>query len=372
MRVKNHVLLLGLLCSISTAALAQRSAAPAPLQIGRVIEGQMDAATSRHTLRLRAGQAVRITARGRDFDAFLKLYGPGGGDAVAEDDDSGGGTTAEITFVAERAGDYAVEVSESGGDGGADEPQHHAYDLAVLPSIPPAPPVTITPNPSQTVHVDMSQCGTRCRYTFQAKEGDRLVVQTTGGTDGADPTLELYFGSEKLAEDDDGGGDLDSRIIRRIDRTGTYTISAGSVGGRGQFDLGVSLRNTPPHAPLALKLGETMTGELTDESDLTDDGLPYTAYLLHGKAGQRYVVEMESEDFDAKLMAFADTLIGNSMIAMNDDFTAAPGLRTLPDQYDSRFVITFVRDGDVELRASSLDHQGAYKLTVTEGPAAAH
>ena len=58
----------------------------------------------RHPLRLAAGQTVRITARSRAFDPFLKLYGPTGTEPLAKDDDTGGGTVAELTFKAEARG----------------------------------------------------------------------------------------------------------------------------------------------------------------------------------------------------------------------------------------------------------------------------
>ncbi|WP_419809928.1 PPC domain-containing protein [Sphingomonas sp.] len=375
--------------TLATAAHAQNRApnraGSQAVQIGRVTEGRLNGAETRHALRLAAGQTVRITARGRDFDAQLKLYGPTGAEPLADDDDSGGGTVAELVFQAERAGLYQIGVSRSGssdvpsdgeqGEGAMTESSAAvgdvAYDLTVVaapaPVVPPIRP--IVPNAGQPTPVDMAQCGTGCRFTFQATEGDRLIAETSADDAEADPVLELRMGGEKIAEDDDGGESVNARIVRRIARTGTYTLVARTLGGKGKFALAVSLRQTVARPAVPIAVGMPVTGRLGADAEMNDEGRLYDGYTLHGRAGQRVVIDMASTDFDSLLLVMGDTVLGPVQIATNDDAEPEAANRTRPQSLNSRLALTFAKEGTVEIRAASLTDQGAYTLRVSEAPA---
>jgi hypothetical protein len=45
-----------------------------------------------------------------------------------------------------------------------------------------------------------------------------------------------------LAQNDDFGGTLDSRIVHRADRTGTYQILATSLSGRDTANFALTVR----------------------------------------------------------------------------------------------------------------------------------
>jgi hypothetical protein len=77
----------------------------------------------RYVLAGRAGQHVTITLTSRDFDAYLILRCPGGGEL--DDDDSAGRRNAQISLALPVSGDYQIDVTtvRVGGQG--------SYDLHV-------------------------------------------------------------------------------------------------------------------------------------------------------------------------------------------------------------------------------------------------
>ena len=354
--------------AFASGALAQDRAAPQAAQAGRAIEGRLSGAEVRHSLRLNGGETVRITARSRAFDTFLKLYAAAGTEPLAEDDDSGGGTVAELTFSAPRAGVYQIAVSESGTAAEARSDRERAYDLTVLAAPTPvvAPVRAITPNADQPTRVNMAQCGAGCRFSFQARQGDRLIAETSADDSEADPILELRMGSEKLAQDDDSGEGVNARITRPIPTTGTYTLVARTLSGGGNFALAVSTRQHVARAAVPVVLGTPVSGTITAGAEMSDEGRFYDAYTLHGRAGQRLVIDMESSDLDSEVRVLGETVLGPVLIASNDDADAQAASSSRPQSLNSHLVLTFVREGDVEVRATSLNNEGAYRLRVSE------
>ena len=183
--------------------------------------------------------------------------------------------------------------------------------------------------------------------------------------------LALYRGDEKLAEDDDSGEGVNSRLVRPIDRAGTYTLLARTLSGTGTFKLAVTLRphTSRPATPVAV--GTPVTGTITPDSDINDEGRFYNSYTLHGRAGQRLVMDLESTDFDTVLDVMGDSVLGPVKLASNDDpDTGTTGSRNgRPSNTNAHLVMTFARDGDVEVRATSYDKQGRYTLRVASQPA---
>lgn len=355
--------------ALASAAPAQDRAAAQPVVAGRAIEGRLSGTEARHPLRLAAGETVRIAARSSDFDPLMKIYGPTGTEPLAEDDDSGGGTVAQLIFQAPSAGVYQVAVSES--VPGDEQPTGvRTYDLtafaAVAPVVPPLRP--ITPNGARPIPVDMAQCGTGCRFSFQATEGDRLIAETSADDAQADPVLELRMGNDKIAEDDDSGEGMNARLVRRIQRTGTYTLVARTLGGKGTFALAVSLHPHVARPAVPVQVGTPATGTIGPNAEMSDDGHFYDAYTLHGRAGQQVVIDLESSAFDAQLEVFGDTVLGNVQLASNDDAEPATPGRTHQQSLNSRLALTFAREGTVEVRAVSLNDPGAYTLRIAEAP----
>lgn len=72
----------------------------------------------------------------------------------------------------------------------------------------------------------------------------------------------------------------------------------------------------PPAEP-----GTWLTGQLDASDPMLDDGTHYDMWVLSGEQGERYVITMESDDFDAFLM-IAGPLEGEIAVLAEDDDSA--------------------------------------------------
>lgn len=115
------------------------------------------------------------------------------------------------------------------------------------------------------------------------------------------------------------------------------------------------------HAQRPIVPGEFTHGRLTRSDPRTPNDRPYDEYVFAARRGERVVVEMESDDFDAYLYLGTRTRAGFRELARDDDGG---------DGTDSRLRITIPDDGRYVIRASALhDRTGEYTLTLTGGRA---
>ena len=132
-------------------------------------------------------------------------------------------------------------------------------------------------------------------YSFEGTEGS--IVQITLVSDEFDPYLVLADSDENtLATDDDGAGDLDSRIVFTIPADGEYLITAtsfaaqnGLEGAVGAYTLSLSESQTE-----TIEYGETVEGTLA--GDVLSQIFNFTA-----APGDSVIIVMESDDFDSYL-----------------------------------------------------------------------
>ncbi|HEX6036773.1 MAG TPA: hypothetical protein VFZ20_02005 [Longimicrobium sp.] len=115
----------------------------------------------------------------------------------------------------------------------------------------------------------------------------------------------------------------------------------------------------PLSAQTPLRVGQTVTGTLEESDPRMDDGTRYDAYVIRGQPGDRVVVRLNSDDFDAYLH-YGRAGQGGWMDAAGDDDGG--------DGTNARLVITLDDGGAYELRASSFveDQLGAYEISVSE------
>jgi hypothetical protein len=92
----------------------------------------------------------------------------------------------------------------------------------------------------QTVNGSTASSGTE-NWTFSGSEADVIIISMESAE--FDTYLELRGpDGVLLSSDDDGGGDLNSQIIRGLPETGQYTITAGGFGDeRGAYTLSLTL-----------------------------------------------------------------------------------------------------------------------------------
>lgn len=205
-------------------------------------------------------------------------------------------------------------------------------------------------------------------YAIAARAGQRFEATLRSGE--FDAYLEVFregATNEPLAADDDGLGDgTDSRLRFSAGAAGTYILRARTLseGEAGAYRLTLAERPAAPRPPRpsGLRLGQTVQGELSDRDPETDDGLPYDAFAVRARAGDRLALSLDSEDFDPMLRVGRLENGTFAELAENDDGPDA-GL-------NSRLIFTAPESGEylVQVVALNADDSGAYSLGLREGP----
>jgi predicted small integral membrane protein len=146
-------------------------------------------------------------------------------------------------------------------------------------------------------------------YRFQAARGERFVI--TLRSEDFDAYLALARsgsdGFDALVSDDDSGGGTDARITWSAPAEGTYLIRANSLrsGETGTYRLTLEVGDRV--APISLEsvtpigFGQNLEGTLRASDPVLDDGAHYRLYRFVAAAGDRVVITLRSDDFDAYL-----------------------------------------------------------------------
>lgn len=136
------------------------------------------------------------------------------------------------------------------------------------------------------------------RWTIDARAGQLLSVDLRSGAFDAYLMIEDPLGAI-VAENDDGGGHLDSRIVLRIPRSGTYTLVATSFASTEQGPYTLSVRLSDPGRIRATRLrpGRWVSGDLRRPTYHDDSyfSSPSDLYRMRARAGQRLRVEVDGE-----------------------------------------------------------------------------
>lgn len=186
-------------------------------------------------------------------------------------------------------------------------------------------------------------------WLLQGKRGQRLVIDLTSRA--FDPYLVLRSSDGFLiGSDDDGGGNLASRLRTILPRTGTYRIIATSVGAqaRGDYSLAVSEWAQPEGTPRAgatqsLAVGETKDGMLEPGDELTGDGPYQDRWTFELRAGERVRAEVRSTDFDAYVIVLGPD---GRVIGTNDDANGRDAALTLRAAAAGRYTALATTYGD--------------------------
>ncbi len=205
-------------------------------------------------------------------------------------------------------------------------------------------------------------------YSVNARAGQRL--QAVMRSAAFDAYLEVYGpeeGGEPLFSDDDGLGEgTDSQLRFTADRDGVYLLRARTLSGLegGAYTLALTERPQarPAPRPSRIRSGQSQRGQLAPNDPETDEGGSYDAFALRARSGERFAIDLTSEDFDpvVRVGRMANGVF--SELAMNDDG---------PDTgLNSRLVFTAPEAGEYIVRATALNAtgEGAYTLAVAEGP----
>lgn len=188
--------------------------------------------------------------------------------------------------------------------------------------------------------------GRKLRITLRSFQLDSyLVLQKVTAT-----------GTETVAEDDDGGGDLDSQIV--VDADGEYVVIARHFGANatGSFTLLVEDAPPPEVVPRGLSLGQRVEERLRPAEPALADGSRGHEYRIALAAGTRLRLTAGSSAFDARLSLGQGE--GSSFTALASN-TAAAGTEALLD-----FTVSAPGVYVVRVSAAAADVTGAYVMTV--------
>jgi len=199
---------------------------------------------------LNAGETYRIDLESKEFDAFLRLEDEEKR-KLAEDDDGGGGFNARLEFTPNRTGNYRILVASFGpGETGT-------YILTVEKV---GKGETITGVLSEGDPTDRVRVGHRCKvHQVSLAAGETYQIDLKSQAFDAYLRLEDKSG-RGLAENDDGGGGTNARLLFTPASSDTYRLIATTfqVGETGAYTLTISrmLRPTgrqpsPAAAPAA-------------------------------------------------------------------------------------------------------------------------
>jgi hypothetical protein len=167
-----------------------------------------------------------------------------------------------------------------------------------------------------------------------------------------------------LAEDDDTGGNLNSRITFTAPSDGNYQISATTLNGAvGNYVL--KIRETDPLKETKLRLAKAVDigpdglvcgGKLDNRADPKSPVNPPNAckvYSVNMKANQTYVIDLESKAFDSFLHVLDSTL---QSVAADDDSGG---------NLNARVTFRPMNTGTYHVLATSLDgREGAFALRI--------
>lgn len=194
-----------------------------------------------HQTLFKKGTTYVVDMTSDAMDCYLRLVDESGTE-LAADDDSGGNYNARVFYKATKDGNVKIHATTfAGGEG--------AYTVSVRVALPPGLLELDTPTAKQPIveKNELTQADPKdkvrrhaCKtYTIRLNAGRQYTINLNSGWDNY-LRLENESG-QQLAADDDGGGNLNARIVFNCRQEGTYHIVATSFGGAiGPYTLNVS------------------------------------------------------------------------------------------------------------------------------------
>lgn len=196
---------------------------------------------------------------GSTSDTVMVLYDTDATTVIAVNDDSGGSLASRIDWIAPSGGTYYVRIYHYSGNFGNDT----NYDLRVIGIGNPLADVyeiDNTPPQATLLNLDTTQsnhnfheAGDVDWVRFSATADINYIIETLNLGTRSDTVLELYDtdATTLLSFDDDGGGNLASRIAWVAPANGTYYarvrhFSSSTFGANTDYDLRLIQGNTGP------------------------------------------------------------------------------------------------------------------------------
>ncbi len=357
------------------AEIAATAATSGRIAVGQSVTGALEAAgdSDWYQVSLRGNQGYRFTLRSADGDGaladpLLRLLDASGTE-VSVNDDSGGTLNSRINFTAPADGVYYLDARAfSSEDSGA-------YVLTAIEYVQPtdsipagtgttarlgATPVTDSINFDGDVDTWRVALAAGSIYTF--------TLNSAAENGLPDPYLRLLNAAgEEVASDDDGGGNLNSRIEFVPEASGAFFIEARNLSesGEGAYTISMERRALPADAvrgDLGTRARIAPGGEVAGVLDYPRDRDWYRVAL---QEGQTYRFSLDSAAPQGGGEQLGDPLLRvldgrGEEVARDDD--GGDGL-------NSYLEYTATRTGDfiLEARGFSDIAEGGYRLRARTG-----
>jgi hypothetical protein len=309
------------------------------------------------------------------FDPRVYVIGPGFSETLFADDGAGG-CNARLTMTFLETGTFRVAVTS------LSTRETGTYEIRVTDR--PGPPPTYgcgDVNPDallalpvegrETLRLGSMESSRLDAFSSTVQDGRPAEAWRLTGTAGQrvsivmvsdDFDTYLYLTGPALGEvltDDDSGGNLDAKIDVTLPVSGPFTVVAAALssGSSGAYQIRVEEpfdMNTLPTDGRAIDLGQSVSGQLRAGDPVVADGRRGQAWAFDGVSGQRVVIDLEADDFDAYLY-----LVGPGLAEPLSDDDGGDGL-------NSQISTVLSGTGTYRIIASSLsDGTGPYTLRVT-------
>ena len=196
----------------------------------------------------RAGQAITVDMKSRDFDSFLTLRRAGGSDDLITDDDAGGGADAQIFFTLPAAGTYEIRANS------ISPTARGRFSLKLSDGVAERKAVPVAIDYGRIVRGELKTGGGRDTaglfydsFSFTGRRGDRVTLSAVSGE--FDPVLFLGLADRTKddewieSNDDEVLSDTGSLIQTILPRDGAYEVRVVSYnpGEAGRYVLGLGL-----------------------------------------------------------------------------------------------------------------------------------
>jgi|GEM_PF-2115888 hypothetical protein len=301
-----------------------------------------------YSLNGQAGQRLEINLTSPEFDTYLILQDAEGNTIAENDDRMPGDGNSRLTAQLPTTGTYQVIVT------GFSEDSRGLYDLKaqearVAKTIQPLTRDRLEPSERLVTNTTVRKGDP---YTIQGRAGE--TIEARMNSEALDSYLVLQNDrGELIAENDDGDG-RNAVLSAVLPSDGTYTLLATAYGedGVGTYTL------TAEEVQIQERPVLNTSGQLNSQSETVTSRYfrQGKAYTFSGQAGQTFLIQLDSTDFDTYLILQNDR--GETLTQDDDggEEGSNSALRfTLPETGTYRVVVTPFNEG----------YSGAYTLKVS-------
>lgn len=317
----------------------------------------------------RAGDRIRVKMESSAFDGFLAVgstAAPGCSEDCKFDDDSGGELNPQLTFTVPASGKVQIRANSISGDASGD----FTLTVTALPAPAPARPQALRLDTETKGTLDESSARDDddrpyALWTVSGRRNQEVVVRVNA--EAFDPYVE--FGqlqsnrfTSSLSDDDSGPG-LNARLFLTLDNSGRGVVKVTSASNDASGEYTVFVGQPPVKRPINVQpvaVGDSVRGTLDQNDPFDDEETRFEVFRIDGRPGQRVVVRLQSDAFDAYLKW--GVLEGDRLIEEASDDDSGGGT-------SSQLSLTLDEDGIGRLVVSSLDAgEGEFTLSVVGAP----